>query len=284
MYLDFAEPQFRNLIVEAMAARGTVPSVFGSGSKRFEFDPSQYGFRNSVERHFQARGLLPSGTPLEELHRVNDVESLTVDSSGQSPVSSSLYEIDADFYENYRRFLREIVRTHLFDFDFYFQDVPTFRCSVPGSPGYNWRPNYHTDIAIGHPPNTINFWLPVTECSGNNSLIYADLDDSIDVWRDFQFNFKKFHATLDENDELFQRCQSISKSFDASDGEGLVFDSRCMHLHQKNDTQQARVSFDFRIIPVDAMNAMDVAFVGTGRRKAQFKPGEYYFEKSVDQL
>lgn len=284
MYLSYDDNQFHEIIANAMAARGRVREIYGSGSQRFRFEPAPYRFRETVTAHLAGLGFLNDETPLEALHQANSPADLTVDSSGQSTVSSSLYEIGDEFQLNYRRFLKEVVRGELFDFDFYFQSVPTFRCSIPGSPGYDWRPNYHTDIAIGHPPETINFWLPLTTCSGNNSLIYAEVEDSVKMWSEFDFNFEKFHQSLEIDDGLFGRCGEITKSFDAENGEGLLFDSRTMHLHQKNDTDRSRISFDFRIIPVQAMNELPVEFVGTGRRKARFVPGGYYFEKSVDQL
>ncbi len=284
MYLDYSEPKLRAAMLTGMSADGDMVRQFGTAIKDFSFDADRYNFREFAARHLAKHGFLPDGVPLEQIHTVNSEEDLTVDSSGQSRLSSSLYSVGDGFQKSYFQFIKEVVRGELFNFDFYFQTVPTFRCSVPGSPGYDWRPNYHTDIAIGHPPSVVNFWVPVTDCRGNNSLIYADLKDSVEVWRRYDCNFKAFHETLDRDDALFAHCMEISRSYDAQNGRGLAFDARCMHLHQKNDTDASRVSFDFRILSVDAYNSLGAEFVGTGRRGAQFRPGGYYHEKSVDQL
>ncbi len=284
MYLSYQEEPHKSVVHKAMGADGLVKSRYGDAKVDFSYDSTLFGFRELVERHFRELGYLDPNSNLEALTDCNSIEDLTVDASGQSKVSSSLYEIDGKFYDRYVDFLRTVVRANLVDFNFYFQAQPTFRCSIPGSPGYNWRPNYHCDIAIGHPPDEINFWIPLTICYGNNSLVYADLEDSLSVWRSFDYNFEAFHRALDTDDDVFDRCRSITKSYDSANGRGLMFDSRIMHLHQKNDTPNSRVSFDFRIIPVESIESRTATFVGTGRRKASFLPGDYYSEKSIDHI
>jgi hypothetical protein len=283
VYASYKEPTVRRELETSIEAQGPMLARFGKATHSFTYDPERYGFHRIVAERLCDRGFLPADGDLTRLHEANDLELLSVDTSGQSAVSSSLFELGPVFEERYQTFLKEVVRVFV-GFNFYFQRFPTFRCSVPGSPGYTWRPNFHTDIALGHPPDEINFWVPVTLCAGNNSLIYADLKESMEIWRAYDFDFARYHEALDRDDALMAKCESISRSFDADNGIGLAFDSRCMHLHQRNNTNSSRVSFDFRILPVDAYERMGVVYQGTGRRKSEFRPGDYYHEKSLDAL
>lgn len=284
MYIDYTATDLHKAVCAGMEDDGDMVRQFGSPTTEINFDTNLYDFRRIVEKHLISRGYLSEGSLLEDIHSLNPVSDIKVDLSGQSKLSTSLYDLPNEFDDLYLVFLKDVIREKYLDFDFYFQTNPTFRCSVPGSPGYSWRPNYHTDIAIGHPPSNINFWFPVTKCAGNNSLIYAEMAQSVKLWSKFDYNFEKFHSDLDQNDDLFNYCQNICSSYDSDFGKGIAFDARCMHLHQKNDTQTSRISFDFRVISVDSYKNLKGKFVGTGRRQAKFRPGGYYFGKSIDQV
>jgi ectoine hydroxylase-related dioxygenase (phytanoyl-CoA dioxygenase family) len=130
----------------------------------------------------------------------------------------------------------------------------------------------------------INVWMPLTECLAENGLIYADLDESLHIWREYDFDFRRFHIDLDERDDLQARCASISKPYLCDYGELLLFDSRCMHLSQRNRTNQTRISIDFRVVPISDAAGLSAGYVGTGRRRARFEPGGYYARKTTAQL
>lgn len=267
-----------------MKAPGMVSQLNPRGFDSFSFEPERYQFKELVIQRLVERGFLDKKIPLNDIHQANSIEDITVDNSGQSNISTALYDMNANFFEDYVKFLKDVVRKHILPNNFYFQETPNFRCSVPGSPGYKWKPNYHTDIAIGHPPQSVNFWVPLTKCAGNNSLIFAGLAESQAIWDEFGYDFDSFHKELEEDTDLFSHCEKITDAFDGDYGEGLVFDARCMHLHQKNDTKSSRVSFDFRVIAATTLSNLEFVFSGTGRRKARFAPGDYYYKYSIDEM
>ena len=84
MYLSYDDNQFHEIIANAMAARGRVRETYGSGSKRFRFDPAPYGFRETVTAHLSDLGFLNDETPLEALHQANALADLTVESGMNS--------------------------------------------------------------------------------------------------------------------------------------------------------------------------------------------------------
>ena len=73
----------------------------------------------------------------------------------------------------------------------------------------------------GHTGDEINFWLPITRACGNNSLFVESSPGAGDF-----------------------------RPLDLEYGECFRFDGEnCAHYTVANDTGQARVSLDFRVIP-----------------------------------
>ena len=64
-------------------------------------------------------------------------------------------------------------------------------------------------------------------------------------------------------------------------GDFIIFDPRCLHCTQYNDTKDTRVSMDIRIIMESAFRNYSREYKTTGRKKMPFLPGHYFSEKAV---
>ena len=120
----------------------------------------------------------------------------------------------------YLRFLREIVLPNINDPNgILFQTRPTFRCHIAGGGAPTGR--LHCDAEYGHQSAEINYWLPLTQATGTNSL-YAESQPG-------KGDFSPFELQYGE-------CQRF-------------WGARCMHYTEANDTDITRVSIDFRVVP-----------------------------------
>ncbi|CAJ1379831.1 unnamed protein product [Effrenium voratum] len=122
------------------------------------------------------------------------------------------------FLEVYHRFMLELV-VPMLGHELLYQCPPTLRCQMPGVVPMG-RPHRDSDFAAHHGAE-INFWIPVTQVWGSNSLQTESAPGRED-----------FHP------------------LQLGPGELVVFNgSRCLHYTLPNETDSVRVSFDFRVIP-----------------------------------
>lgn len=162
----------------------------------------------------------------------------------------ALHKMRPGFRSSYLDFMEDEVQP-LFDEPVVFQTVPTFRVHTPGNIAVG---EYHTDAKYGHPEEAVNFWVPVTNANGSNSL----------------------HVQTSEDTE--------PRPIDIKYGEFVIFDGvRLPHGNEINETAKTRVSFDFRVIPESQFKPSDKASINTG---LAFKIGEggYYSLLTEDYL
>jgi hypothetical protein len=276
MYRDYSGTKYETQFRRDMERSGKVRAILGADHALLGYDVGCFPFRQALLRRLIGLGILAEEMPLECLHDTLRQEQMLADGSGQTPVAIACYDCGHELRAMYRRFLKEFIEPDVIREPFLFQAELTFRFSFPGSPGYTWRPNYHTDIALGHPPQEINLWAPLTECDAGNTLIFGNLDDSMGVWREFDYDFARYHGELDVDDGLQNRCARLTRPLLCHYGQLFVFDSRCMHLSQVNTTSRTRVSFEFRLVPLTDFRQIDMTYVGTGRRGSRFEPGGFY--------
>ncbi|CAE8626809.1 unnamed protein product [Polarella glacialis] len=104
----------------------------------------------------------------------------------------------------------------------YVQRPPTLRVFQAGQPQAQGRIGMHKDGDYpDHSAAEINFWVPLTSCSGNNSLFVESAEGRGD-----------FHPLQLQYGEFF-RFHGYS----------------CRHHTCANDTGHTRVSFDLRVVP-----------------------------------
>ena len=61
----------------------------------------------------------------------------------------------------------------------------------------------------------------------------------------------------------------------------IIFDPRCLHCTQYNDTKDTRISMDIRIIMKSELKKYSRAYKTTGRKKMPFMPGHYFSKEAV---
>ena len=142
----------------------------------------------------------------------------------------------------YRKFVIEFV-ARLFCEPFFYQAIPTFRVQLPDNLAVG---AYHRDSEYGHPAGEVNFWLPLTRAAGSNS-VYLVEDDG-------------------------ERRRAIP----AWPGDVVVFDAvGRRHGNEINSERWARVSFDFRCLPV-RLYREESAMACSVNMHLPFAPGGYY--------
>ncbi len=152
-----------------------------------------------------------------------------------------MFKKDTWFYTIYYSFLKEVIGLNE---NFLFQAIPTFRIQLPSCKAVGGKS--HRDGDYNHPDGEINFLVPLTYMAGSSSIF----TESKPGMKDYQF---------------------ISLNL----GDYLKFDGRnCEHGNAQNSTGLTRVSFDFRILPLNDYHPEKAkSSVGIG---AKFIDGEYY--------
>lgn len=188
---------------------------------------------------------------LEQLHTHYVYEPFTMENNSDTELHNRFYgKVRSgwtDFETLYDQFVEEIVAPILGHRNFIYQSLPTFRVHLVG----NWVvPDFHSDSQPGfnHPDGEINFQVAVTNMYGTN----ATWCESVPGLGDYN------PMEIDAN------------QFTIFNG------NKCRHGNMINDTPHTRVSFDFRILPLDKYTP-DMS-KASGTRRMRFIVGEYYKE------
>ena len=132
-----------------------------------------------------------------------------------------------------------------------FQAFPCVRVQQP-SEYPTIRP--HMDRMYGHPPGTLNVWVPLTPAGDSNTL-----------WTESGPGKQDFHP--------LPRLEV---------GQGVYGDmANCTHFTQANASDVTRVSLDFRVVPrpdYDSASAALPKAEGHGGGECPFRLGTYYSE------
>ncbi|NYZ17512.1 hypothetical protein HL658_33640 [Azospirillum sp. RWY-5-1] len=286
--MKLVAPEEQRIFKEDIEARGFLPTRYGTGLKPVRFDVARFDFPGEIKRLLVDKGLvraadLVESDSLSNLHRLIPDELRRLDEGELNEVARSFYDTDAGFLAVYHRFIRDVLRP-LFDGDLLFQATPTIRFHFPKPEGFAWKPRYHTDIMLGHPPQEVNVWIPCTRVFGTNSMAIAPLDESEAVLRELDHDLEALALRVQTDDAFAARIAAMSRPVVMDPGEFLLFDSRCLHATQKNETDATRISLDIRVLPVDEWRAMRMIYRGTGRRRMPFDRGHYYDQRLVSEL
>lgn len=186
--------------------------------QQFPYDIDEYDFKGAIET---ALGC----DELPNLHKFLGNVALLERKTDQSTVAHrNFYDRIAStpFFDIYRQFIHSFVEP-LVGEPVIFQRIPTFRAHLPGNVAVG---EWHRDSDYNHLREAITFWLPVTDSYDTNA-----------VW-------------------IEHEGQRIP--MEVPFGNVLVFDSMNIHHgNMINETEDTRVSVDFRVVP-----------------RSQFKPGE----------
>jgi hypothetical protein len=279
---DYSAEPARSIILRDMQRTSLFQKLFGNtGYTLLKYDAALFPFGKLVLDMMFEKKLLPArlhNVTLSNLHQHIGEELTELDGSGINEVSRRFYERSEKFEAMYRLFV-EYLGDEFIGKDCLFQKFSTMRVYFPHAKGFNWRPNYHCDIMLGHPPQEINVWVPLTDVFGSNSIRIATLADSIELLKRYDFNFREFLAALQTDDALQDELLKRTSVVEAKIGDVLLFDSRCLHVLQNNKTNATRVSMDTRLVPVREYEALEMNYRGTGRRQMPFAIGEYYSQQ-----
>lgn len=188
--------------------------------KKYEYSTEIFDFRNIVEKYLET-------TELENLHEIDRFEKkLTAGSGDYSDQKQNLHKkfyrkMDEDplFKNLYDRFIREFVANQV-EFEFHYQRFPTFRIQQPNNIGVF---EFHKDKDYNHSEHEINIFMPMTKAYDSNT-----------VWAESEEDKEDYSPMELEYGELF-----------------MWNGANCKHGNKINSTGQTRVSFDYRILPVD---------------------------------
>jgi hypothetical protein len=204
--------------------------------RKIKFDSEKYNFKEIIQSIFDKK--------LEELHENLDVFNPDTDQS--TKFHKKYYDEikNTNFYEIYKNFVKNVIEPEIGE-DVLYQTIPTFRVHMKGNLGVG---AFHRDSEYSHNTHEINIFLPVTDAYGNNT-----------IWSESK------------------RDNSDFKPMEAKYGEIYIWDgANLMHGNKINDTEQTRVSFDFRILPKSKYNENEIKESITNKTK--MKIGEYWSE------
>lgn len=196
---------------EILAACGYVSQVCQEAD--FGYNTSEHRLREAL----LVAGNLPSGFDLTQLHQENDAKD---------QMMRSLTTNWRDFQTLFTTFVLRVCAPQFSDsYDsLYFQTFPCLRVIQPDE--FSIGP--HADVAYGHHPSSINFYIPITPIWGTASL-FLESQVGKEDWHPIIGNF----GTL--------------KRFAGGS---------CLHFTPRNTTSYTRVSLDFRLIPGVAFESM----------------------------
>ena len=257
-------------------------SRFGSGTKVFQINHASELTSMLLEK---LESLLNIPCSLEELGSVHNHldKKLKIydDQFKINKISTYLYEMPEAFKKRYHQLLKTDVRD-LIGEDFYFQDNPTLRMQTPHISSKSLFPLYHSDIQLGHPPYEINLWMPLNPPSKTEGYGFSisPLEDSLEIFRRYDLDTAKISG---DQKKITEYLNPISDLLNFDYGQAILFDPRRFHSSQPLENH-TRVSMDVRIVPVKEFHKFGHSYQGSGRKRVQFRPGDAYNLKSIDNI
>jgi hypothetical protein len=207
--------------------------------KRINYDTKIYNFREYVEKFL---GFLS----LETIHEDFPFGELLVSGTDQNRhLHRKFYngmDSSNDFISLYRKFIQETI-CPLFDEEIIFQKFPTFRIHQPNNIAVF---AFHKDKEYNHNENEVNFYLPITKAFSTNTFWFESEEDKGD-----------FSPMEGEYGEVIQWKGSNLK-----------------HGNKLNETNQTRISFDFRILSRGIYNVSSPK--KSKSKNKSFTIGNYY--------
>ena len=209
----------------------------------FKHHLSNFGINNLENFHLEcSQSLLPN-------------EIINVSNDQLTPAYKILYEIDegfnltnnfnpGKFLNIYKDFVLYLSST-IFKEELVFQRTPTLRIHLPKNKAVG---DFHRDREYNHPIEEINIWVPITSAFDTNT-----------IWLESAFD-KEDYSPMNINF-----------------GQGLIFDSGLKHGNMVNVENLTRLSFDFRVIPLNKWKEMKGRNLRFSKdQNLKFSLNEYY--------
>ena len=132
------------------------------------------------------------------------------------------------------------------------QKLPTFRSQLNNERSV---PFHTDDISSGHPDNIINIWIPITDLIYENTIHFVSAKDS-QYLKDKFINEK---LTINHMDKL---ARKISTPWLGNYGKLIFFSNQTLHGTVLNSSKKARISIDFRILPITKDMKLNKKIIG----------------------
>lgn len=186
--------------------------------KKFKYNINEYDFKSEILKLYNISNL-------DEIHSEwsNAIEYDVLDNvrTDQRTVYHKHFYDNVNttnWYPLYEKFIKNVI-VPIVGEPIYFQKIPTFRVHQPKNLAVA---AYHKDSDYSHSIHEMNFFLPLTNAFGNNTIWVESKEDKEDY-----------------------------SPMEAKYGEMWYWSGATLkHGNKLNDTGKARVSVDFRIIPV----------------------------------
>ena len=260
--------------LQSMERKSWIQSLSSNGIRVYEYDYDKYKFDKEILSILKNRDFISEIENLDQIHKELPESDMEVDVNQINNIVKTCYEPSEEIKNLYKRFMKDCVQP-IIGSPLYYQNTPTFRFSFPKSKGMTKR-DYHNDIMLGHPPEEINVWVPFTNASESKSFVLLDLDKSLKLLKQFNFDMTAIHQAIWKDNDVKEYCDRYSKIVKLNKGQFILFDSRCLHAAILNESDYTRVSMDVRVITINNYNSLPFTYVGTGRRQSKFTPEDYY--------
>jgi hypothetical protein len=192
---------------------------------------------------------------LVNLHKLTDVPDAPVsrEYDQRTPWHERYYAkwLGSSLRNRYKRYAASLAHELFHGQRVVAQIIPTFRVQYPGNVAVG---EAHSDAKYGHAAPELNVWLPFTEYNEAATICVQ-------------------HPGVDPDDEVALMPVRVEY------GQALVFDGvKDFHGNQLNDSDRTRVSFDFRLAPLAAIEARGVDAALTVNTGVPIGMGTYFEE------
>ena len=188
----------------------------------------------------------------------------TLRSKTRADIEEECYKIidTHQFKKYFSEFLDYI--NNVFDNQYVFQSRPSIRVQKPK----DRAAIFHIDSFTGHGKDLINFWIPLVKTNKSNTLWLVEPD----LTKEMLLKTSKYQWTVGELDS---NVRGLAKPLEMEYGQILVFSNKTLHGCVDNNSDDIRISFDFRALPKDSS-------AGTKNKSIMFNSG--YIETNKKSL
>jgi|TARA_R110000824_G_scaffold154151_1_gene326091 hypothetical protein len=210
--------------------------------KKIHYDTEKYTFKNIISEWFET-------SDLSKLHLIKDYEHFERENDQSTMWHKSFYKMirkEKLFDDIYVKFLEDVIKPR-FGEKIVYQKIPTFRVHLPGNiaVGEFHKDKYYRNVEWANKVKEINYFVPLTKAYDTNT-----------IW---------VESEEDRGDFTPMECEY---------GGCIEWDaSNLNHGNKDNSTNDTRVSFDFRVIPLSRYIDSNHVTINT---KIPFGIGGYY--------
>ena len=216
--------------------------------RKFNYDTSNYRFSEILAKFFNVSCLSKLHVERKDLIPKEELKFENETKTALHKAFYARYHHGWPELENaYRSFVENEIKK-IYSKEFIFQTFPSIRFHLPQDRAIHvWH--YDSDGDHRHPDWEINFHLALTNILDTQS-VWVESVPGLEDYRPMEMNYGEFYA------------------FNGN---------KSRHGNKVNLTDQTRVSFDFRIMPMERYKSIDQSLVkNSATSKKKFTIGSYY--------